>query len=68
MHDDQLDAAIEWFRVAHETLDALPEGSVKTRGRRLLALHHAAGNALWDHLGDNGVVRPFDGTNKPPGP
>lgn len=66
--NDLLDEGISWFERAHDFAETLPEGPMKTRARRLLAIQHAAANAVWDHLGEHGVVRPFDGTNKPPGP
>lgn len=63
--NELLDAGLDWFEKAHAAVDAMEDGPVKTRTGRLLALHHATGNALWDHLGEHGVVRTFDGTNKP---
>lgn len=63
-----LDEGLSWYERAHAFVESMEDGPVKTRAARLLAVKHGAANALWDHLGEHGVVRPYDGTNKPPGP
>lgn len=54
------------FDAAHAYVDSLPDGPEKLRANRLLRVFHGAGEAFADHLAERGVIRPLDGTSKPP--
>lgn len=64
--DELADGFQGLFTEAHAQVVALPDGPDKVRLGRLLALFHAAGNAFWQTGADAGVVKPMDGSNKPP--
>lgn len=67
MSNDDLVAEFEaLFVEAHARVDALDDGQVKTTAGRLLDMFHHAGNVFASHCSDNGLIGPFDGTNKPP--
>ena len=54
------------FAAAHASADAKSEGPGRTRGRRLVAVAHAAANALYHHALDEGLIEPFSGGDVKP--
>ncbi len=67
-NDDLVAQFVVLLAEVHARIEALDDGPVKARAKRLAAVGHGALEALQDHLAQNGVVTPYDGTNLPPKP
>lgn len=65
-NDDMVDEFTALLVEMHARIDALDASPEKDRANRLANVAHGALEALQDVLSGAGVVKPLDGTNKPP--
>lgn len=65
-NDELADAMKALLDEAHDKVEALPDGPLKARARRRLAVLHGAADALKDLLVREGLVQPFSGGDPKP--
>lgn len=65
-NDELADTIKAIFDELHARHDALPAGSLKTRGGRLLRVAHGAFESLKDQCVDEEMIQPFSGGDPKP--
>ena len=64
--DDLVTQGQTWMLTVEAHIAGMGDGAIKTRLTRHAALVHRQMELMQIIAGENGVVRPYDGTAKPP--